>query len=68
MRLKYYLIDCTEVHIIKHELKLFFMARELNPESEVDCFRCFHNNFEFFFCEFVVVDFHCFKNYSVKHS
>ena len=59
MRLKYYLIDCTEVHIIKQELKLFFLARELKPETVVDCASCVQNNSEFLFSELVVVDFHC---------
>ena len=68
VRLLHNLIDCTEVHVFKQESQLFFVARELKPETIVDCSSSIVNNFQFIFGELVVVDFHCYKNYSVKHS
>ena len=43
VRLMHNLIDCTEVLVFKQESKLFFVARELKPESVVDCTSCFED-------------------------
>ena len=68
VRLLHNLIDCTEVHVFKQESQLLFVARELKPETIVDCASCFEDYPQFLFSELVVIDLHSFENYSVKHS
>lgn len=60
MRLNDNLIDCSELEVFNQESHLLLHARELLPESEVDCPCGFEDYPQFWFCEFVVVDLHCF--------
>lgn len=68
VRLNDYLIDDAEMQVVNQESHLFAVARILRAEALVYCSRCIEYYLQLLFGKLVVVDFHCFGDYRVKHS
>ncbi len=68
MRLNDYLIDDAEMQVFNQESHLLAVARILRVEAVVYGSRCIEDYLQLLFGKLVVVDFHCFGDYRVKHS
>ena len=68
VRLYHNLIDDAEVQVVNQQSHLLAVARKLQAEGVVDSPRCIEDYLQLLFGKLVVVDFHCFGDYRVKHS